>query len=152
MDEFEAAKDKLTLGAERHMVMTDEDKRLTAYHEAGHAIVGLLVGNHDPVYKVTIIPRGMALGVTYFLPERDKFSLTRAQIESQISSLYGGRIAEEQIFGVEKVTTGASNDMTSELARNLVERWGLSKKMGPINYSSGEQEVFIGKSMSNREI
>jgi len=152
MDEFEAAKDKLTLGAERHMVMTDEDKRLTAYHEAGHAIVGLLVGNHDPVYKVTIIPRGMALGVTYFLPERDKFSLTRAQIESQISSLYGGRIAEEQIFGAEKVTTGASNDIekASELARNLVERWGLSKKMGPINYSSGEQEVFIGKSMSNK--
>ncbi|MAH61279.1 MAG: ATP-dependent metalloprotease [Legionellales bacterium] len=152
MDEFEAAKDKLTLGAERHMVMTDEDKKLTAYHEAGHAIVGLLVGNHDKVYKVTIIPRGMALGVTYFLPEKDKFSMSRAQIESMISSLYGGRIAEELIFGADMVTTGASNDIekASELARNLVERWGLNDKMGPINYSSGEQEVFLGKSMSNK--
>ena len=151
MQEFEAAKDKLTLGAERHMVMSDYDKKLTAYHEAGHAIVGLLVGNHDPVYKVTIIPRGMALGVTYFLPEKDRFSMSKAQIESQISSLYGGRLAEELIFGEQSVTTGASNDIekASDLARNLVERWGLSEKMGPINYSSGEQEVFLGKSMQN---
>ncbi|MEE2770387.1 MAG: ATP-dependent zinc metalloprotease FtsH [Pseudomonadota bacterium] len=152
MQEFEAAKDKLTLGAERHMVMSDYDKKLTAYHEAGHAIVGLLVGNHDPVYKVTIIPRGMALGVTYFLPEKDRFSMSKAQIESQISSLYGGRLAEELIFGEECVTTGASNDIekASELARNLVEKWGLSSKMGPINYGSGDQEVFLGKSMQNK--
>lgn len=152
MQEFEAAKDKLTLGAERHMIMTDEDKKLTAYHEAGHAVVGLLVGNHDPVYKVTIIPRGMALGVTYFLPEKDRFSMSKAQIESQISSLYGGRLAEELIFGEDMVTTGASNDIekASELARNLVERWGLSEKMGPINYGSGEQQVFLGKSMQNK--
>ena len=152
MQEFEAAKDKLTLGAERHMVMSDYDKKLTAYHEAGHAIVGLLVGNHDPVYKVTIIPRGMALGVTYFLPEKDRFSMSKAQIESMISSLYGGRLAEELIFGDQSVTTGASNDIekASELARNLVEKWGLSEKMGPINYGSGEQEVFLGKSMQNK--
>lgn len=152
MQEFESAKDKLTLGAERHMVMSEYDKKLTAYHEAGHAVVGLLVGNHDPVYKVTIIPRGMALGVTYFLPEKDRFSMTKAQIESQISSLYGGRLAEELIFGEQSVTTGASNDIekASELARNLVEKWGLSEKMGPINYGSGDQEVFLGKSMQNK--
>ncbi len=151
MEEFEAAKDKLTLGAERNMVMSDEDRRLTAYHESGHAIVGLLVGNHDPVYKVTIIPRGMALGVTYFLPEKDRFSMSRAQIESMISSLYGGRIAEEIIFGEEKVTTGASNDIekASELARNFVEKWGLNNKLGPINYSAAQQEVFLGKGMSS---
>lgn len=140
------------MGSERHaMVMNDEDKRRTAYHEAGHAIIGLVLADkeHDPVYKVSIIPRGRALGVTMFLPEEDKYSMTVTALESQICSLYGGRIAEDMIFGWGKVTTGASNDIerASEIARNIVIRWGLNNKLGPILYAEDEQEVFLGKSM-----
>lgn len=152
MAEFEKAKDKIIMGSERHtMVMNDEDKRRTAYHEAGHAIVGLTLRDkeHDPVYKVSIIPRGRALGVTMFLPEEDKYSMTVTALDSQICSLYGGRIAEEMIFGRGKVTTGASNDIekASEIARNIVIRWGLNDVLGPILYAEEEQEVFLGRSM-----
>ena len=152
MLEFEKAKDKIIMGSERHtMVMNDEDKLRTAYHEGGHAIVGLVLADkeHDPVYKVSIIPRGRALGVTMFLPEEDKYSMTITALESQICSLYGGRIAEEMIFGRGKVTTGASNDIekASEIARNIVIRWGLNDKLGPILYAEDEQEVFLGRSV-----
>lgn len=149
MSEFERAKDKIMMGAERKsMVMTEDEKKLTAYHEAGHAIVGRLVPDHDPVYKVTIIPRGRALGVTMFLPEQDRYSLSKLGLESQISSLYGGRIAEEIIFGADKVTTGASSDIerATELARNMVTKWGLSDLLGPLAYSEEEGEVFLGRS------
>lgn len=149
MDIFEKAKDKILMGAERRsMVMTEEEKKLTAYHEAGHAIVGRLVPEHDPVYKVTIIPRGQALGVTMFLPEKDHLSHSKIMLESMISSLYGGRIAEELIFGAEHVTTGASSDIerATTLARNMVTRWGLSDKMGPLAYSEEEGQVFLGRS------
>ena len=142
MDDFEMAKDKIMMGAERRsMVMTEEEKAVTAYHEAGHAIVGLNVPEHDPVYKVTIIPRGRALGVTMFLPEEDRLSLSKQHLESNISSLYGGRIAEALIFGEERVTTGASNDIerASELARNMVSKWGLSDEMGPLAYSKDDE-------------
>ncbi|MEO1575304.1 MAG: ATP-dependent zinc metalloprotease FtsH, partial [Pseudomonadota bacterium] len=144
MDDFEMAKDKIMMGAERRsMVMTEDEKAVTAYHEAGHAIVGLSVPEHDPVYKVTIIPRGRALGVTMFLPEEDRLSLSKQHLESNISSLYGGRIAEALIFGEEKVTTGASNDIerASQLARNMVHKWGLSSQMGPLAYSK-EDEMY----------
>ena len=150
MLELEDAKDKIMMGAERKaMGMTDDEKCLTAYHEAGHAIVGLLVPDHDPVYKVTIIPRGRALGVTMFLPERDQYSQSLQKLESRLSALYGGRIAEEMIFGEEKVTTGASNDIerATELARDMVTRYGLNAKLGPINYAADQQEVFLGKSV-----
>ena len=139
------------MGVERHSnVMSEDEKRMTAYHEAGHTIVGLLVPDHDPVYKVSIIPRGRALGVTMYLPEKDQYSMSLQQIESRIMSLYGGRIAEEIIFGADKVTTGASNDIekATELARNTVTRWGLSAELGPINYGTDEGEVFLGKSVS----
>jgi cell division protease FtsH len=151
MAEFERAKDKIMMGAERKsMVMTEDEKKLTAYHEAGHAIVGRLVPDHDPVYKVTIIPRGRALGVTMFLPEQDRYSLSKLGLESQISSLYGGRVAEEIIFGADKVTTGASSDIerATELARNMVTKWGLSNLLGPLAYSEEEGEVFLGRSTS----
>ena len=151
MDEFEKAKDKIMMGAERKsMVMNDEEKKLTAYHEAGHAIVGRTVPSHDPVYKVSIIPRGRALGVTMFLPEEDRYSYSKERLESQISSLYGGRIAEELIFGAEKVTTGASNDIqrTTEIARNMVTKWGLSEVLGPLTYSEEQGEVFLGHSVA----
>ena len=151
MEEFERAKDKIMMGAERKsMVMSDEEKKLTAYHEAGHAIVGREVPEHDPVYKVTIIPRGRALGVTMFLPEEDRYSHSRRRLESQICSLYGGRIAEELIFGVEKVTTGASNDIerATDIARNMVTKWGLSERMGPLTYTEDEGEVFLGRSVT----
>ena len=154
MEQFEKAKDKIMMGSERRsMVMSDDEKRLTAYHEAGHAIVGLLVPSHDPVYKVTIIPRGRALGVTMFLPEEDRYSYSKERLESQISSLFGGRIAEELIFGPESVTTGASNDIqrATELARNMVTRWGLSEKMGPLTYSEEEGEVFLGHSVTKHK-
>ncbi len=154
MDEFERAKDKIMMGAERKsMVMNEEEKKLTAYHEAGHAIVGLNVPSHDPVYKVTIIPRGRALGVTMFLPEEDRYSYSRERLESSISSLFGGRIAEELIFGLEHVTTGASNDIhrTTELARNMVTKWGLSEKLGPLTYSEEEGEVFLGHSVTQHK-
>ena len=149
MQQFELAKDKIMMGAERKsMVMSDKEKLNTAYHEAGHAIVGRLVPEHDPVYKVTIIPRGRALGVTMFLPEEDRYSHSRRHILSQICSLFGGRIAEEMINGVDGVTTGASNDIqrATEIARNMVTKWGLSEKMGPLLYDESQEEVFLGKS------
>ena len=151
MEDFERAKDKIMMGAERKsMIMKDDEKKLTAYHEAGHAIVGRLVPDHDPVYKVSIIPRGRALGVTMFLPEEDRYSYSRTHLESQISSLFGGRIAEQLIFGEDKVTTGASNDIerATDIARNMVTRWGLSDRMGPLAYAEEEGEVFLGKSMA----
>ena len=154
MSEFEKAKDKIMMGAERRsMVMNDDEKKLTAYHEAGHAIVGLNVPSHDPVYKVSIIPRGRALGVTMFLPEEDRYSYSKERLESQISSLFGGRIAEELIFGKDKVTTGASNDIqrTTELAHNMVTQWGLSDKLGPMVFGEEESEVFLGRSVTQHK-
>ncbi len=154
MSEFEKAKDKIMMGAERRsMVMNEDEKKLTAYHEAGHAIVGLKVPSHDPVYKVSIIPRGRALGVTMFLPEEDRYSYSKERLESQISSLFGGRIAEELIFGVEQVTTGASNDIqrTTELAHNMVTQWGLSDKLGPMVFGEEEGEVFLGRSVTQHK-
>ena len=150
MQAFEKAKDKIMMGAERRtMAMTDDEKRLTAYHESGHTIVGLLMPDHDPVYKVSIIPRGRALGVTMYLPEEDRVSYSRQRLESMLASLYGGRIAEELIYGAKNVTTGASNDIqrASEIARNMVKKWGLSDKMGPIMYGSEDQQPFLGQSM-----
>ncbi len=155
MEHFEKAKDKIMMGAERKsMVMSDDERKLTAYHEAGHAIVGRSVPSHDPVYKVTIIPRGRALGVTMFLPEEDRYSYSKERLESQISSLFGGRIAEEMVFGAESVTTGASNDIqrATELARNMVTRWGLSPKLGPLTYSEEEGEVFLGHSVTQHKV
>lgn len=154
MAEFEKAKDKIMMGAERKsMVMKDEEKLATAYHEAGHAIVGLSVPEHDPVYKVSIIPRGRALGVTMYLPEEDRYSYSKQRLESQISSLYGGRIAEELIYGPEGVTTGASNDIerATTIARNMVTKWGLSSSMGPLAYSEDEGEVFLGRSVTQHK-
>lgn len=151
MKEFELAKDKILMGAERRsMVMSEEEKLNTAYHEAGHAIVGRLVPEHDPVYKVSIIPRGRALGVTMYLPEEDKYSQSKRGLESMISSLFGGRIAEEMTLGFDGVTTGASNDIerATKIARNMVTKWGLSEKLGPLAYEEEEGEVFLGKSMS----
>ncbi|HXO65437.1 MAG TPA: ATP-dependent zinc metalloprotease FtsH [Steroidobacteraceae bacterium] len=154
MDEFEQAKDKIMMGAERRsMVMSEAEKRMTAYHEAGHAIVGMTVPEHDPVYKVTIIPRGRALGVTQFLPEQDRYSYSKRRIESAITTLFGGRIAEELIFGPESVTTGAANDIerATELARNMVTKWGLSDKLGPLTYSEETGEVFLGRSVTQHK-
>ena len=154
MEDFEKAKDKIMMGTERKsMVMSEDQKRLTAYHEAGHAIVGRLMPSHDPVYKVSIIPRGRALGVTMFLPEQDRFSASKERLESQISSLFGGRVAEELIFGVEQVTTGASNDIerVTELARNMVTKWGLSERLGPLAYGEDEGEVFLGRSVTQQK-
>jgi cell division protease FtsH len=151
MEHFDKARDKILMGAERRsLVMSEEEKRNTAYHEAGHAIVGRMVPEHDPVYKVTIIPRGRALGVTMYLPEGDKYSLNRVAIQSQLCSLYGGRVAEELIFGSDKVTTGASNDIerATKMARNMVTKWGLSEELGPIAYAEEEGEVFLGRSVS----
>tara|TARA_B110001454_G_scaffold56727_1_gene55472 strand:- start:1191 stop:3104 length:1914 start_codon:yes stop_codon:yes gene_type:complete len=154
MEEFERSKDKIMMGAERRsLVMSEEEKRLTAYHEAGHAIVGRLVPSHDPVYKVTIIPRGRALGVTMFLPEEDRLSYSKELLDSQISSLFGGRIAEELIFDKSKVTTGASNDIerATQLARNMVTKWGLSEKLGPLTYGEEDGEVFLGHSVTQHK-
>ena len=142
------------MGAERRsMVMNEKEKEMTAYHEAGHAIVGRLVPDHDPVYKVSIIPRGRALGVTMFLPEEDKYSNTKQQLESQISTLYGGRIAEELIYGVDAVTTGASNDIerATKIAHNMVTKWGLSDNMGPMSYGEDEGEIFLGRSVTQHK-
>ena len=154
MNDFERAKDKIMMGAERRsMVMNENEKKLTAYHEAGHALVGLNMPDHDPVYKVTIIPRGRALGVTMFLPEEDRYSYSKRRLESQLSGLFGGRIAEELIFGFEHVTTGASNDIerATEIARNMVTKWGLSEKLGPMTYGEEDGEVFLGRSMTQRQ-
>jgi cell division protease FtsH len=154
MEEFERAKDKIMMGAERRsMVMSEEEKLNTAYHEAGHAIVGRLVPSHDPVYKVTIIPRGRALGVTMYLPEEDRYSQNKEQLESMLSSLFGGRIAEEITLGKDRVTTGASNDIerATQLARNMVTKWGLSEKLGPLTYSEDDGEVFLGHSVTQHK-
>lgn len=142
------------MGAERRsMVMSEAQKKLTAYHEAGHAIVGWHVPDHDPVYKVSIIPRGRALGITAFLPTEDRYSVSKRYLESQISGLFGGRLAEEMIFGLESVTTGASNDIerATEIARNMVTKWGLSGILGPLTYGEEEGEVFLGRNMTRRK-
>ncbi|MEO8019944.1 MAG: ATP-dependent zinc metalloprotease FtsH, partial [Pseudomonadota bacterium] len=154
MDELERAKDKIMMGAERRsMVMNEKEKLNTAYHEAGHAIVGVNLPEHDPVYKVTIIPRGRALGVTFFLPEEDRYSYSKQRLESSIASLFGGRIAEELAFGPEAVTTGASNDIerATMLARNMVTKWGLSDKLGPLTYSEESGEVFLGRQVTQHK-
>ncbi|OOF37835.1 ATP-dependent zinc metalloprotease FtsH [Rodentibacter heidelbergensis] len=151
MLEFEKAKDKINMGPERRtMIMTEKQKESTAYHEAGHAIVGYLVPEHDPVHKVTIIPRGRALGVTFFLPEGDQVSISQKQLESKLSTLYAGRLAEDLIYGEENISTGASNDIkvATNIARNMVTQWGFSDKLGPILYSEDEGEVFLGRSMA----
>jgi cell division protease FtsH len=155
MEEFERAKDKIMMGAERKsMVMSEKEKRTTAFHEAGHAIVGRLVPDHDPVYKVTIIPRGRALGVTQFLPEQDRYSHSRQYIQSSICSLFGGRIAEEMVLGADGITTGASNDIerATSLARNMVTKWGLSEKLGPLKYDEDDDQPFLGRSASSRSL
>jgi len=155
MQEFEKAKDKIMMGVERKsMVMSEEEKRMTAYHESGHTIVGRLVPEHDPVYKVSIIPRGRALGVTFFLPEEDRYSTSKRRLESRIAALYGGRIAEELIFGAESVTTGAANDLekVTEIARNMVTKWGMSEKLGPLTYGEDEEEVFLGHSVTQHKV
>jgi len=155
MDEFEKAKDKIMMGAERRsMVMSEKEKLNTAYHEAGHAIVGYCVPDHDPVYKVTIMPRGNALGVTMYLPEEDRYSFSKSTLESNISTLFGGRIAEEMTLGPDHVTTGASNDIerATEIARNMVTKWGLSEKLGPLTYSEDDGEVFLGRSVTQHKI
>jgi cell division protease FtsH len=154
MAEFEHAKDKVMMGAERRsMVMTEDEKKLTAYHEAGHALCMLYAEGHEPLHKVTIIPRGRALGITMFLPERDKYSQSKMEIEAMIASLFGGRVAEELIFGVERVTTGASDDIrrATSLARRMVTEFGFSEKLGPLRYSDNEEEVFLGHSVTQRK-
>ncbi len=154
MNHMEKAKDKIMMGAERRsMAMSEDEKKLTAYHESGHAIVGRLVPDHDPVYKVTIIPRGRALGVTMYLPEGDRYSINKTAIRSQLCSLYGGRVAEELIFGEDKVTTGASNDIerATKMARNMVTKWGLSDELGPVTYGEDEDEVFLGRSVTQHK-
>ncbi|EAR20883.1 ATP-dependent zinc metalloprotease FtsH [Nitrococcus mobilis] len=152
--DFEDAKDKIMMGAERKsMVMSEDEKRLTAYHEAGHTVVGLLSPEHDPVHKVTIIPRGRALGVTMFLPEEDRYSYTKQRLNSRLASLFGGRLAEEMIFGRDRVTTGAQNDIqnATEIARNMVTKWGLSDRMGPLAYGEDEGEVFLGHTVTQHK-
>ena len=154
MGEFEEAKDKIMMGAERRsLVMSEKEKLNTAYHEAGHAIVGFCVPDHDPVYKVTIIPRGRALGITMYLPEEDRYSTSKEQLESTISTLFGGRLAEEMVNGPERVTTGAANDIerATEIARNMVTKWGLSEKLGPLTYSEDDGEVFLGRSVTQHK-
>ena len=154
MLEFEKAKDKINMGPERRtMIMTDKQKESTAYHEAGHAIVGYLVPEHDPVHKVTIIPRGRALGVTFFLPEGDQISVSQKQLESKLSTLYAGRLAEDLIYGEENISTGASNDIkvATNIARNMVTQWGFSDKLGPILYTEDDGEVFLGRSMAKAQ-
>ena len=154
MQQFEMAKDKIMMGTERRsMVMSEEEKLNTAYHEAGHAIVGYLMPEHDPVYKVTIIPRGRALGVTMYLPEEDRYSTSKQRLQSHISTLFGGRIAEEMINGPDGVTTGASNDIerATEIARNMVTKWGLSDRLGPLTYSEDDGEVFLGRSVTQHK-
>ena len=154
MQQFEMAKDKIMMGTERRsMVMSEEEKLNTAYHESGHAIVGYLMPEHDPVYKVTIIPRGMALGVTMYLPEEDRYSTSKQRLQSHISTLFGGRIAEEMINGPDGVTTGASNDIerATEIARNMVTKWGLSDRLGPLTYSEDDGEVFLGRSVTQHK-
>ncbi len=155
MEEFELAKDKIMMGTERRtMIMTEKEKKLTAYHESGHAIIGRLVPNHDPVYKVSIIPRGRSLGVTMFLPETDRLSYSKQTLDSRISTLFGGRIAEELIFGVDSVTNGASQDIKSatEIAHDMVTKWGLSERLGPLSYGEDDNEVFLGHSVTQHKV
>ncbi len=154
MSEFEHAKDKVMMGAERRsMVMTEDEKKLTAYHEAGHALCMLYAEGHEPLHKVTIIPRGRALGITMFLPERDKYSQSKLEIKAMVASLFGGRVAEELIFGTDKVTTGAADDIrrATYLARRMVTEFGFSEKLGPLRYSENEEEVFLGHSVTQRK-
>lgn len=154
MQEFEKAKDKIMMGSERKsMAMQESEREMTAYHEAGHAIVGRLVPEHDPVYKVSIIPRGRALGVTMFLPERDSYSISKRKLNSQIAALFGGRIAEELIYGADAVTTGASNDIerATEIAHKMVKQWGMSDKLGPLAYGEEEGEVFLGRQVTKHK-
>jgi cell division protease FtsH len=154
MAELEDAKDKVMMGAERRsLVMTDEEKKLTAYHEGGHALVMLFAEGHEPLHKVTIIPRGRALGLTMFLPERDRYSQSKRELEAMITSLFGGRIAEELVFGKENVTTGAQDDIrrATEIARRMVTEFGFSEKLGPLRYSENEQELFLGHSITQRK-
>ena len=154
MAEFEFAKDKVMMGAERRsMVMTAEEKELTAYHEAGHALVGMFVPKSDPLHKVTIIPRGRALGLTMSLPERDRYSYSKSELESKLAMMFGGRIAEELVFGPENVTTGAGNDIkeATQLARRMITEYGFSDKLGPLRYSENEEEVFLGHSVTQRK-
>lgn len=154
MQEFEKAKDKIMMGSERKsMAMDESEKEMTAYHEAGHAIVGRLVPEHDPVYKVSIIPRGRALGVTMFLPEKDSYSISKRKLNSQVASLFGGRIAEELIYGVDRVTTGASNDIerATEIAHKMVKQWGMSEVLGPLSYGEDEGEVFLGRQVTKHK-
>ena len=154
MQQFDQAKDKIMMGAERRsMVMSEQEKLNTSFHEAGHTIVGYLMPEHDPVYKVSIIPRGRALGITMYLPEEDRYSMSKQRVESMISSLFGGRIAEEMILGPGGVTTGASNDIerATELARNMVTKWGLSERLGPLTYSEDEGEIFLGHSVTKHK-
>jgi len=154
MAEFEQAKDKVMMGAERRsMVMTEDEKKLTAYHEGGHALVMLYAEGHEPLHKVTIIPRGRALGITMFLPERDKYSQSKMELEAMVASLFGGRVAEELIFGTERVTTGAADDIrrATNLARRMVTEFGFSEKLGPLRYSENEEEVFLGHSVTQRK-
>jgi cell division protease FtsH len=154
MEEFDKAKDKIMMGAERRsLVMSEAEKKLTAYHESGHAIVGLSVPDHDPVYKVTIIPRGRALGVTMFLPEEDRYSYSKQRLMSSMKSLYGGRLAEEIVFGPAYVTTGAANDIerATDIARNMVTKWGLSDRLGPLTYTEDDGEIFLGRSVTRHK-
>ncbi len=154
MAEFEAAKDKVMMGTERRsMVMSDDEKKLTAYHEAGHALVGLHVPKHDPLHKVTIIPRGRALGVTMSLPERDRYSMSKLELESRLAMMFGGRVAEELIFGPENITTGAGNDIqqATDMARRMVTEYGFSEKLGPLRYSENEEEIFLGRSVTQHK-
>ncbi len=154
MEEFDKAKDKIMMGAERRsMVMSEEERKLTAYHEAGHAIIGVSVPDHDPVYKVTIIPRGRALGITMYLPETDRYSHSKQRLMSRMKTLYGGRLAEELVFGPAYVTTGASNDIerATEIARNMVTKWGLSDRLGPLTYTEDDGEIFLGRSVTRHK-
>ena len=154
MIELEAAKDKVLMGAERRsMVMTEDEKRKTAYHEAGHALVALNAVGHDPLHKVSIIPRGRALGVTMALPERDRLSWSRKELKARIAMCFGGRVAEELIFGAENITTGASDDIrqATEMARKMVTEWGFSNKLGPLRYTDNQEEVFLGHSVTQHK-
>ena len=154
MEQFEKAKDKILMGVERRsMVMSEKERKVTAYHEAGHAIVGLNMPASDPVYKVTIIPRSRALGVTLFLPETDRHSYSRQELESRVAMCFGGRVAEELIFGADEVTVGASDDIkkATEICRNMVTKWGLSEKLGPLTYGEDDGEVFLGHSVSKQK-
>ena len=154
MQDFEDAKDKVLMGAERRsMVMTTKEKELTAYHEAGHALVGIYTPGNDPLHKVTIIPRGRALGVTMNLPERDKYSETKTEMKAKLAMMFGGRVAEEIVFGKSNITSGASNDIlqATQKARSMVVEWGMSDKLGPLRYSENEEDVFLGRSVTQRK-